>query len=258
MNYYKLISGSTFVGVATQHNFRVFQHKHKIILACDEEQAQYVQLGDLFYRANWMVPVTTNSVVYEVVEVIRIDKEEYDILYEAVENGEEIEIEQEQTPPVEDAPVVDPNEEVTVEYVRTAKVAEMNATCNQVIENGVDVLLSDGNVYHFSLTTQDQLNLITLQSMIAAGETSIPYHADGELCRYYSVEDISLVMDSATAHKTFHVTYFNSLKVYINALDNITDISAVEYGVEIPEEYQSDILRALYASMVVTNNEESD
>lgn len=178
--------------------------------------------------------------------------------HEAIENGEEVEVHPEPPTPEEDAPIVDPNEEVTVDYVRAMKIAEMNSVCNKVIENGIDVMLSDGNVYHFSLTTQDQLNLITLQSMIAAGETSIPYHADGELCRYYSVEDISTVMDSATAHKTLHVTYFNSLKVYINALDNITDISAAEYGMEIPEEYQSDILKALYASMVVTSDAESD
>lgn len=249
MNYYKLINGSTFVGIATQHDFRVFQHKHNIILACDEQAAQYVQCGEVFYRANWMVPVTTSRITYETVEVIRIDKEEYDILYEAVAKGEDIVVEPETVEPEVDVPVVDPNEEVTVDYVKSAKIAEMNATCNKVIENGIDVMLTDGQIYHFSLTTQDQLNLITLQSMIVAGETAIPYHADGELCRYYTVEDISIVMDSATAHKTFHVTYFNSLKVYINALDNITDISAVRYGMEIPEEYQSDILKALYASL---------
>lgn len=254
MNYYKLINGSTFVGVATQHDFRVFQHKHKIILACDEEQAQYVQCGETFYRDNWMVPVTTDRYAYETVEVIRIEEDEYNILYEAVEKGEEIQIEQEQPTP-EETPVVDPNEAVTVDYVKSTKIAEMNYICNKVIENGIDVLLSDGNVYHFSLTTQDQLNLITLQSMIAAGETSIPYHADGELCRYYSVEDISRVMDSATAHKTFHVTYFNSLKVYINALESIADISAVQYGADIPAEYQSDILKALYAAMAVIGDE---
>ena len=196
-----------------------------------------------------MVPVITDRVIYETVEVIRIDKEEYDILYEAIEKGEDVVVEPEQTPPVEDMPVVDPNEEVTVEYVRATKVAEMNVTCNKVIENGIDVMLSDGNVYHFSLTTQDQLNLITLQSMIVAGETMIPYHADGELCRYYTVEDISVVMDAATAHKTFHVTYFNSLKVYINALTDMTEIASVQYGMDIPEEYQSDILKALYASL---------
>lgn len=249
MNYYKLISGNTFVGIATQSDFRVFQHKHQIVLVCDEEQAQYVQCGDVMYRAHWMVPVTTDRVAYETVEVIRIEKDEYDILYEAVEKGEDIKVEQEQPTPEVETPPVDPNEAATIDYVKTAKIAEMNHLCNKVIESGVDVLLSDGKVYHFSLTTQDQLNLITLQSMIAAGETSIPYHADGELCRYYSIEDIKKVMDTATAYTTFHVTYFNSLKVFINALDDIAAISAVQYGMDIPIEYQSDILQALYAAM---------
>ena len=249
MNYYKLISGDTFVGIATQSDFRVFQHKHQIVLVCDEEQAQYVQCGDVMYRAHWMVPVTTDRVAYETVEVIRIEKDEYDILYEAVEKGEDIKVEQEQPTPEVETPPVDPNEAVTIDYVKTSKIAEMNYLCNKVIESGVDVLLSDGKVYHFSLTTQDQLNLITLQSMIAAGQTSIPYHADGELCRYYSIEDIRKVMDTATAYTTFHVTYFNSLKVYISALEDIAEVSAVQYGMDIPVEYQSDILQALYVSM---------
>ena len=249
MNYYKLISGDTFVGIATQSDFRVFQHKHQIVLVCDEEHAQYVQCGDVMYRAHWMVPVTTDRVAYETVEVIRIEKDEYDILYEAVEKGEDIKVEQEQPTPEVETPPVDPNEAVTIDYVKTSKIAEMNYLCNKVIESGVDVLLSDGKVYHFSLTTQDQLNLITLQSMIAAGQTSIPYHADGELCRYYSIEDIRKVMDTATAYTTFHVTYFNSLKVYISALEDIAEVSAVQYGMDIPVEYQSDILQALYASM---------
>ena len=87
MTYYKLINGTTFVGVATQSDFRVFQHKHQIILACDEEVAQYVQSGDALYRANWMVPVTTDKISYETVEVIKIDEEEYNILLDAVETG---------------------------------------------------------------------------------------------------------------------------------------------------------------------------
>lgn len=251
MNYYKLINGSTFVGVATEHDFRFFQRKHKIILACTVEQAQYIQLGERLYHANWMSPVTTYAIDYETVDIIRIDKEEYEILLDAVESGDEIEVGQDTEQPIEDTPIVDPVEETTIEYVRSAKIAEMTTTCNKVIENGIDVFLSDGNSYHFSLTTQDQLNLITLQSMIAAGETSIPYHADGELCRYYSVEDITAVMEAATAYKTYHVTYFNSLKMYINSMSNIADISAVQYGVDVPDEYQSDILKAMCVSMAV-------
>lgn len=255
LRYYKLINENTIIGVATQNDFRTFQQKHKIILACEEEQAQFVQFGDDFYHAGWMIPVNTENVPYEQVDVVRIDKDEYKILYESIKKGEDIQVEQAPYDNKDNQPYVEPSEAITIDYVKTAKIAEMNYYCNKAIEGGVDVLLGDGNVYHFSLTTQDQLNLITLQSMIAAGETSIPYHADGELCRYYSVEDISLVMDSATAHKTFHVTYFNSLKVYINALESIADISAVQYGADIPAEYQSDILKALYVSMAVISDE---
>lgn len=258
VNYYKLINGTTFVGVSTQSDFRVFQHKHQIILACDEEVAQYIQIGDAFYRADWMVPVTTDKIACETVEVIKISEEEYNILLDAVETGEEIEIAQETESPTTDAPVVDSNEATTIEYVKTSKIAEMNYVCNKVIEGGVDVALSDGKTCHFSLTTQDQLNLITLSSMVAAGETAIPYHADGELCRYYSVEDITKIMDAATAHTIYHVTYCNSLKVYIESLGTIEDVHGVEYGIDIPEEYQSDILKPILASLDSGETDETD
>lgn len=109
--------------------------------------------------------------------------------------------------------------------------------------------MSDGQSYHFSLTTQDQLNLITLSSLVVSGQTEIPYHADGELCRYYSVEDINTILNTTTAFKTYHVTYFNSLKAYVESLATIEEISAIEYGCVIPEEYQSDILKDLVAQM---------
>lgn len=256
MSYYKLIDGDAFVGVATDREFRRFQRKHKIILACAVEQAQYIQLGDIFYRANWMVPVITDTVTYNTVDVVRIERSEYDILYDAVETGEEVIPNPSHIQPAEDVAVIDQRDKVTVEYVRTTKIAKMRAACNQTIEMGVDVMLSDGKVHHFSLTTQDQLNLITLQSMVASGETMIPYHADGELCRYYTAEDISAVMDSATAHKTFQVTYYNSLKAYINSLEDIADIYDIQYGMDIPVLYQSDILKDLYASLGVDNNDE--
>ena len=248
MNYYKLISGTNFVGIATQNNFREFQHRHSIILACDEERAQYVQCGDLFYRADWMVPVTTDTVSYETVELVRIEKDEYDILLAAVKNGEEIEIEQEQDEPVEDIPVIDPIEEVTLDYLKEAKINEMSYVCNQIIINGFDVVLSDGKQYHFSLTTQDQLNLITLSSMVASGETQIPYHADDELCRFYSAEDINTIITTATQFKTYQVSYFNTLKMYINSLKRKKSVAAVQYGMAIPEEHQSEVLKTMLAT----------
>lgn len=157
MNYYKLINGENFVGIATQHDFREYQQKHNIMLACDEETAQYIQCNETLYRSNWLNPVITDKYPYEIVDIISISKEEYDTLYEAIEAGKEVDIEPDI--PVEDDPVpIDPTEEVTLEYIKNLKINEMSGTCNKVITDGFDTVLTDGKTYHFSLTTQDQLN----------------------------------------------------------------------------------------------------
>lgn len=247
-NYYKLISGTNIVGIATSIDFRKFQKKHKLILICDEQSAQYVQYKDILYHDNWMLPITSDLYEYESAEVIQIDEQEYNTLKVALETEDEIVIEPET--PVEVTPeYVDPNDVVTVDYVKSVKIAEMSNTCNKVITNGFDVILSDGNSYHFSLTTQDQLNLITLSSMVASGETQIPYHADGELCRFYSAEDINTIITTATQFKTYQVSYFNALKAYVESMTDIETIGAVTYGMEIPAEHQSDVLKVLIAGM---------
>ena len=248
MNYYKLINGKNFVGVVSQLDFRTYQHKHNVLLSCDESKAQYVQFGDIYYRADWMLPVTTDKIGYETIKVIQIDEEEYNTLYEAVEKGEEIKLPTEQEI-IEEEPNIDPDEEVTVEFIKNAKLNEISSICNKVITGGFDVSLSDGETYHFSLTTQDQLNLTTLSAMVQNGETEIQYHADGELCKFYSAEDIMTIISSATAFKTYQVTYHNALKLYVQSLNTIEEISNIVYGIDIPEDYQSDVLKAIMAKM---------
>lgn len=197
-----------------------------------------------------MLPITSDLYDYESAEVIQIDEQEYNILKAALETEDEIVIEPE-TPVEEEPEYVDPNDVVTVDYVKSVKVAEMSNACNKVIINGFDVVLRDGNSYHFSLTTQDQLNLITLSSMVANGEEQIPYHADGELCRFYSADDINIIITTATQFKTYQISYFNALKAYIESLDDMNEISAITYGVDIPAEYQSDVLKVLLANMAI-------
>lgn len=248
MRYYKLIRELEFIGISTTSDMRRFQEKHKLLLSCKEDKAQYIECRGALYHANWMLTVGTDAYEYETVSVVQIKKEEYDILKESIESGEDIVIEPDIIPG-DDNSVTDIPTEITIEYVRASKLAEVSKQCNSIIENGFDIVLSDGVLAHFSLTTHDQINLITLQAMIASGETMIPYHADGELCKYYSVADIAAIMNKATNHKTFHVTYHNSLKSYINALTDIDSISAVQYGMEIPAEYQSDILKGIYQLM---------
>lgn len=245
MNYYKIISDGTFVGIATQQDLLRFQLKHRILLYCDINEAQYIRCEGELYHDNWLVPINNTEVAYKDADIISISEDEYNILLDAVNNDKEIELPTEDY--IESPEVVEPEEptDITVEYVRSAKIAEMSRICHKTIEQGFDVHLSDGIEYHFSLTTQDQLNLITLSTMIAGGETEIPYHADGELCKFYSVEDATNIIATADAYKVYQVSYFNALKNYIQALNTIEELNAITYGMEIPDGYRTDVLKAL-------------
>lgn len=246
MKYFKIIFNDEFIGVGTSLNFRKIQKKHGILLACDESEAQYIECNSMLYRAEWMVTDPNQVIGNQFAQVIEINKDEYDALYNAVESGEEIEIEISQDE--EETVEPDPVEEITIEYVKDQKIKEMSKACNQIIEKGVDVTLSDDQSHHFSLTTQDQLNLISLQTMIISGQTSIPYHADNEPCRFFSSDELKIVLAAAMNYITYHESYFNSLKTYINSFEDIESISKIEYGIEIPEEYQTDVLRQLITS----------
>lgn len=133
-----------------------------------------------------------------------------------------------------------------IESVRAAKRSEISRICNETIFAGVDVTLSDGSVKHFSMTDEDQLNLFGKQAQLAAGMEQVEYHSDGESCRFYSATDAVLIINAAMAFKTFHTTYTNSAFQWIKALRKASTISAITYGDDIPEQYQSDVLKVLY------------
>ena len=250
MTYYKIITDS-LVDIATNKDFKKYQRKHNIVLQSKKKQAQYIEgVKGILYHTDWMCKIISEQYSYQDATLLEITEEEYELLYNTLQTENELT----EVPFVEidyfydkEVETVEPKleEEPTTEYIRSVKLAEMNSTCNKTITNGFDITLSDGNSYHFSLTTQDQLNLITLASMVEGGETQIPYHADGEPCKFYSVEDINAIITKATEFKTYHISYFNSLKIYINSMETKEEIATVTYGTEIPEEYQSEVLKNL-------------
>lgn len=247
MTYYKIIANNVFIGVITSASFLRQNSISKWFLSCDVSSGQYVQYGNVLYRDYWMAPLFDwNSRNYTNAVITEITQEEYDILIQAIEADEEIPILEEK---VERPPIAiieeDTDAIATLEYVRTAKISEMSYTCRTTIENGFDLELRN-ETHHFSLDTQDQLNLISLSAM-AQTQSMIPYHADGESCIFYTSEEINEIVETATAFKIYHTTYYNALKGYINSLETIEEIAAIEYGTPIPEEYKSDVLRVLEA-----------
>ena len=138
----------------------------------------------------------------------------------------------------------------TLDEVKESKVKEMNAVQQQTIQLGIDVTLTDGATEHFSLTDHDQTSLMGLQSQVAAGVEQIPWHTsdESEHCKFYNNADMALITTAAMEYVTWHVTYFRDLRIYIRALDNIDDVKAITYGVAIPQEYQSEPLKAMMAA----------
>lgn len=124
---------------------------------------------------------------------------------------------------------------------RERKIAECNDACSRAITAGCDVDLTDGTTEHFALTAEDQINIATAEKAVQAGATQFPYHADGKLCRMYSAADIMKIIHAATAHKTYHTTYFNHLKTYIERMEDKAEIQAVRYGAELPDDLKASL-----------------
>ena len=150
---------------------------------------------------------------------------------------------------VEPEPIPEPEPiEPTLEEVKESKVSEMNETQQKVIAAGVDVTLADGTTRHFSLSDNDQLSLVGLQTQVVAGLDEIPWHtSDAENgCEYFSNSDMALITEKAMEFITWHTTYFINLRLYINSLLDKESVKSVYYGMYIPKEYQDDVMKDLY------------
>lgn len=171
---------------------------------------------------------------YKSVELIPIDDTEFDYLESLKTTGEPFEFD--------------------LVTIRANKTAEVSAASEVTIHAGTDVILSDGNTYHFSFSDQDQLqigflttaarNAVTLEAMgIPTGETGkdYPWHADGNDCVFYSRQDMLTIGTAMQNHITYHNSYFHALRNYIYALTNPLVIVDIHYGMEVPKMYWGEV-----------------
>ena len=111
---------------------------------------------------------------------------------------------------------------------KDAKHEELSCDCQEVIESGVDVTLTDGTVEHFALTAEDQTNLI--------GKT-VELNGTGES---FCSEALSFI--------TYQTTYVNSAFQWVKGCTKASELAEITYGVEIPEQYKSDVLKQMETS----------
>lgn len=121
---------------------------------------------------------------------------------------------------------VDESDTEKLQEVKNQKINFLSYTCNQLIENGID-----WNGEHYSLQYSDQINLSKLASQaVAFPQMPIFYHADGKLCRQYTPEEMLALSQACVGWVTYHTTYFNYAKAYINDLNDFDKIAAFKYG----------------------------
>ena len=245
VKFFKVVKDNTVIAVGTDLTFAHYVESGNRVHICGAYEGEYIVTDRGYFHDNWMNPVNHKAIIeYEMAEVKQISEEEYDTLVKMLDQNEEV-INEIQEEPKEETIALEPIEQVTVDFVRKNKLAEMSKACNDAIENGFDIALSDGIVHHFSMTIQDQLNLTTMDLMVQAGETDIPYHADGELYQYFNAGDAKAIVQMANKWKTYNVAYHNSLKNWINNIQDAVMIGELEYGTSIPAEYCSIVLQVL-------------
>ena len=139
-----------------------------------------------------------------------------------------------------------------IENIISQKKAELSAECEKAIIAGVDV----GDA-HYSLTIEDQANILALTPLAQAGN-SVFYHSDSNMCCEYSSDEFLAVVNAATVFKTLQTTYCNLLMRQVEAMTNAEEVRAVKYGVteltgEFAERYEM-IKATLIGDSGETNN----
>ena len=122
--------------------------------------------------------------------------------------------------------------------IKAEKIVEIKKDCEEYIYAGTSVTYTDGNTEHFTYNLADQSNISEMFTAIMAGATEYPYHADGEICKIYTKEQIVTIYGTLSLFKTEATTYHNSLKAQIKAMTDADAISAIKFKeTELTGEY---------------------
>ena len=138
--------------------------------------------------------------------------------------------------------------DLSVDVFKQERRKEISDECHAMICKGTNIQIGD-EVKHFSLENEDQLNLFGKQVQLGAGADKLEYHQDGEACRYYSAEEMQKIITEAMAYVTYHRTYCNSLFQWLESCTKASEVAAIFYGADIPEEYQSIVLKDILAQI---------
>lgn len=131
------------------------------------------------------------------------------------------------------------------------KQMELSNQCNQTITSGIDVETTQG-IEHFSLTETDQINLTNATLAINQGATAYPYHADSQMCRMFTPEEIQDIAQTAIEFKIYQTTLCNHLLTWARRVTTIEELQQITYSADnLPEDLALNMQNVLTASAAI-------
>jgi hypothetical protein len=231
---YKVVYKNVIIDILTKPIYCMCFPDTGFKLRTDETSANCIisSNGEEAYHLAGRSPFLPEN--YKAVELVPIDKDEFDYLKSLTIEGEPIEFD--------------------IDELKATKIAEVSKKSEATIHAGTDVTLSDGKTYHFSFSDQDQFqigflataakNAAMLETMgLPTNETGkdYPWHADGGDCIFYSRKDMIVIGTVMQNYITYHNSYFHALRNYIYALTKPLAIVDLYYGVEVPKIYWGEV-----------------
>ena len=124
-------------------------------------------------------------------------------------------------------------------------IQRLSKQCRDKITTGFSIELSDKQLYSFKLTTEDQLNLMSIEGQLNSGAETFIYHATNQPCKFFSREDMIKIISTFKRYTLYHTTYFNVAKQYINSLVDIEKINRFTYGTDVSEATEDIVIKQL-------------
>lgn len=146
--------------------------------------------------------------------------------------------------PPEPEPVPEPEPYVpTLDEVKEMKKQEIYAAYQAVKAAGVDVEISTGPE-RFPMKDENVTFLFGKQMEVTAGDKELISYQDAQdHCKFYSRADMQTIINTAFAFVDYQTTYRNNLCEWVDGCQNVQEVEQIYYGIEIPEEYQNEVLK---------------
>lgn len=142
----------------------------------------------------------------------------------------------------------------TLEEVREAKIKEFNIICNQIIEAGQDITLSDGTVMHFDYTSHNQTNMGNGAAMALETKETVPYYDSNNNCYLFKAIDMVTIYATYLGYTTYLLTLDHQLESVIKRIENKEEIKSLTFS----EDSLDEIAKADFNSIMAQAKVVSD